>query len=175
MSRQMPPGKHDMLFTLVPGGNITTPQTSSDITTDFGGIHIGIIWEPSQLAANSQSTAKLNFSDAFSGNPIDADVKYDLKILDNKGNQVYLKPGLIAKGGIDTQTINFPQNGLFHIEVTVTGLQKSGQSPDLTRNGVARGIVVVPEFGSSLAGMVMAAAIVGIVGAGILRRSTPAQ
>ena len=32
------------------------------------------------------------------------------------------------------------------MEVEVTGIARDGQSLDQTRNGIARGIVVVPEF-----------------------------
>ena len=32
------------------------------------------------------------------------------------------------------------------MEVEVTGIARDGQSIDQTRNGIARGIVVVPEF-----------------------------
>lgn len=32
------------------------------------------------------------------------------------------------------------------MQVQITGLLKPGQMPDLTRNGVATGYVVVPEF-----------------------------
>jgi hypothetical protein len=42
--------------------------------------------------------------------------------------------------------LNFPSDANYRVEVAVKALQKQGQSPDLTRNGVARGTVVVPEF-----------------------------
>jgi hypothetical protein len=32
------------------------------------------------------------------------------------------------------------------MEVEVTGIARDGQSLDQTRNGIARGVVVVPEF-----------------------------
>jgi hypothetical protein len=145
MSRQVPPGTKDMAFTLSPGTSGAV-QTSSDLTTDTGGIHVTVNWSPSQLAANSQSTVKVNFSDAFTGGPLNADVKYDLAILDDKGNQVYSKSDLVARGGTDTQTITFPKDDTYHIQVKIKELDRQGQSPDMTRNGVARGIVVVPEF-----------------------------
>jgi len=145
MSRQVPPGTKDMAFSLSPGTSGAV-QTSSDLTTDTGGIHVTVNWSPSQLAANSQSTVKVNFSDAFTGGPLNADVKYDLAILDDKGNQVYSKSDLVARGGTDTQTITFPKDDTYHIQVKIKELDRQGQSPDMTRNGVARGIVVVPEF-----------------------------
>jgi hypothetical protein len=53
---------------------------------------------------------------------------------------------LLAKNAADTETIVFPANHIYHMEVQITGLVKAGQTPDLTRNEVATGYVVVPEF-----------------------------
>jgi hypothetical protein len=64
-----------MSFSLSPRiqGN-ATQSTSSDLTTDTGGIHASVSWQPEQLAANTQSTVNINFSDAFSGEALNADV-----------------------------------------------------------------------------------------------------
>jgi hypothetical protein len=102
----------------------------------------------------------LTFSDGFSGQKITGDVSYTLRIRDNNGTEVYNKADLVAKGGADTQTIDFPRNENYHVEVEVTGITDSGQPADQTRNGIARGIVVVPEFPT---GAILAMA--GIVGA----------
>jgi hypothetical protein len=40
----------------------------------------------------------------------------------------------------------FPVDEIYRIEVEVKAITGNGQSPDLTRNGIARGTVVVPEF-----------------------------
>ena len=117
-------------------------------------------WTPSQLNADKESTVKLHFSDAFSGGSLNADVQYSLNIIDKNAKQIYSKDNLIAKGGADTQTIDFPSNDKYTIQVTVKGITKDGQPVDKTRSGVARGIVVVPEFP---AGAVVAAA--GVIGA----------
>jgi hypothetical protein len=53
---------------------------------------------------------------------------------------------LLAKNAADTETIVFPANQIYHMELQITGLVKAGQTPDLTRNEVATGYVVVPEF-----------------------------
>jgi hypothetical protein len=45
------------------------------------------------------------------------------------------------------------------MEIEVTGVTRDGQSIDQTRNGIARGTVVVPEFST---GAAAATAIVGI-------------
>ena len=92
----------------------------------------------------------MNFSDAFASASLNADIKYDLKILDKTGKVILQKENLVARNATDTQIISFPANEIYQIEVNIKGLMKPGQAaPDVTRNGVARGIVVVPEFPST--------------------------
>jgi hypothetical protein len=98
----------------------------------------------------AESTAKFNFTDAFSGGALNADVLYDLFVLDSNGTQVFEKKGLTAKNSQDTQTIKFPAAGTYQLVLTITGLQtpadeKTETPPpiDRTRNGIARGTVVV--------------------------------
>ncbi|MDQ4066243.1 MAG: hypothetical protein M3114_01490, partial [Thermoproteota archaeon] len=95
-----------------------------------------------------------------SGERIVDDVNYNLRILDNNGSQVFSQTGLVAEGGNGTQTIDFPANEDYRMEVQVTGIARDGQPIDQTRNGIARGTVVVPEFPSG--SLVTAAAITGI-------------
>jgi hypothetical protein len=160
-----------MSFSLAPASEAPA-QTTGEMVTDTGGIGVAVQWSPSQLSATAAnnnnssnnnnasspsaagSTVKLRFSDAFSGTPLNADVQYGLNILDNTGKSVYSKDNLTAKGGTDTQTINFPSNEKYNIQVAVKGLINQGQQQqqqqvDKTRNGIARGIVIVPEFPTS--------------------------
>ncbi|HXX97169.1 MAG TPA: hypothetical protein VEL11_08655 [Candidatus Bathyarchaeia archaeon] len=44
----------------------------------------------------------------------------------------------------------------------ITGLVKPGQTPDFTRNGVATGYVVVPEFSGALSASLIMALMVGM-------------
>ena len=67
-------------------------------------------------------------------------------ILDKNGHAVITKQGLLAKNAVDTQTVTFPAKDIYQIQLQINGLLKAGQTPDLTRNGLARGYVVVPEF-----------------------------
>jgi hypothetical protein len=108
------------------------------------------MWSPTPIQVNAESSAKFNFTDAFSGGALNADVLYDLSVLDSNGNQVFEKKGLTGKGSQDTQAIKFPSAGTYQLVLTITGLQfqpdqESGTSPpiDRTRNGIARGTVVV--------------------------------
>jgi hypothetical protein len=136
-----------MSFSLSPKTQNATQTTSSDLTTDTGGIHAAISWEPKQLAAETQSTVNINFSDAFSGEALNADVLYDLIILDSDGTQISKKENLTASNSSDSQTVTFPSDEIYQIEVNVKGLIKEEQgTPDMTRSGIGRGYVVVPEF-----------------------------
>jgi hypothetical protein len=165
MASGIPQGDSSMIFTLAPATG-QAAQTTGEILTDTGNINVVLQWAPDQLNANTQSTLTLSFHDGFSGERIADDVNYNLRILDNNGSQVYSQTGLVAGGGTGTQTIDFPANENYRMEVEVTGIARDGQSIDQTRNGIARGIVVVPEFPSG--SLATAAAVTGISGAIII-------
>ena len=145
MAKKDPPADPKMLFSFTPAG-AAGEQTSSEISTDTGGIHAILNWTPAQLKAGTETKLNLHFVDAFAGTNITDDVKYDLKVFDKDGKEVFAKSDQTAKGGAGEQTLNFPADATYRVEVAVKALMKEGQSPDLTRNGIARGIVVVPEF-----------------------------
>ena len=161
MASQIPEGDSDMIFTLAPATG-QAAQTTGEILTETGNINVVLEWAPDQLNATTESTLTLSFYDGFSGESIVDDVNYDLRILDNNGSQVFSQTGLVAEGGTGIQTIDFPANENYRMEVQVTGIARDGQPIDQTRNGIARGTVVVPEFPSG--SLVTAAAITGISG-----------
>jgi hypothetical protein len=141
-----------------------TQSTSSDLTTDTGGIHASVSWEPRQLKAGEQSTVHINFSDAFSGEPLLANVVYDMSILDSNGTEVLKMDNLTAVNATDSRAVSFPADAIYQIEVNVKGIIRDNQgSPDTTRSGIARGYVVVPEFSSSSSSLVVAGAIVSVL------------
>lgn len=118
--------------------------TSSDLISDTGGIHAAVSWSPAPLLPGSNSTVRINFTDAFSGGPLNADVMYDLVILDDNGTQVAKKEALLAENSTDTQSLSFSAGGRYQLELFINGLLLEDQdTPDLTRNGVARGYVIV--------------------------------
>jgi hypothetical protein len=158
MASGIPQGDSVMTFTLAPstGQNM---QTTGEILTDTGNINVALDWSPDQLNADTESTLTLGFLDGFSGERIANNVNYNIRVLDSNGSQVYSQTGLVAEGGTDTQTIDFPANENYRMEIQVTGIARDGQSIDQTRNGIARGTVVVPEFS---AGAAAAATILGI-------------
>ena len=122
--------------------------TSTDLLSDTGGIHVNVQWPPAPISMNT--SAKFNFTDAFSGGDLNANVMYDISVLDSNGKQVFEKKGLTAKDSQDTQNIKFPAAGTYQLVLAIKGIQqtpndqKSEAPPvDNTRNGIARGTVVV--------------------------------
>lgn len=160
MAGKVPEGTSEMTFTLAPA-TADNAQTTGEMLTDSGNINILVEWTPSPLNAGTDSTLKLAFSDGFSGQKITDDVKYNLRILDFNGTQVYTKTGLVAQGGTGTQTIDFPSNENYRMEVEITGIAKDGQPDDQTRNGIARGTVVVPEFPTGA--LIAVASVIGVL------------
>jgi hypothetical protein len=162
----IPDGSSNMVFTLAPSGGQAAAQSTGEIVTETGNVMVLLEWAPDQLNANTESTLTLNFYDGFSGERIQDNVNYNLRILDNNGTQVYSETALVAEGGTGTHTIDFPANENYRMEVEVTGIARDGQSLDQTRNGIARGVVVVPEFPTG--SIVTAAAITSIMGGVII-------
>ncbi|HET7148909.1 MAG TPA: hypothetical protein VFI73_10470 [Candidatus Nitrosopolaris sp.] len=157
-------------FALSPLNATTQITTSSDIPTNTGSIHAAISWSPNPLAANTQSTLKISFYDPTSTAPLtNTNVRYNLIIFDKNNHPVITKQNLLAKNAADTETIVFPANEIYHMQVQITGLVKAGQTPDLTRNGVATGYVIVPEFPSAAISAIL---ILGVILAGLFARKT---
>jgi hypothetical protein len=70
---------------------------------------------------------------------------------------------LVAKNATDTQVVTFPSNDIYQIQLEIKQLLKAGQTPDLTRNGIARGYVVVPEFPSTLTTILLTSIVFTII------------
>jgi hypothetical protein len=160
LAQEVPDGADMMEFTLSPASEAVV-DTSGEITTDTGGMLILLDWTPDQLAADEELTLNLEFHDAFSGEKITDDVTYDLLMFDPNGKEVYSRSDQVAKGGSDLQTMTFPVDATYRIEVEVKAITEDGQSSDLTRNGVARGTVVIPEF--PLGALAVAAGALGSI------------
>ena len=145
-------------FSLSPLSATTQIPTSSDLVSNTGGIHAPVSWSPNPLAANTQSTLKISFYDPTSTARLtNTNVRYNLIIFDKNNHAVITKQNLLAKNATDTETLYFPAKEIYHMVVAMTGLLKPGQTPDFTRNGVATGSVVVPEFPGFLrASLIMA-------------------
>jgi hypothetical protein len=145
MAESVPEGTSEMTFTLAPGTGDNS-QTTSEMLTDRGEVKVLAEWTPNPLNADTDSTLNLAFSDGFTDQRIDGDVNYNLRIFDLNNTQVYTQSDLVADGGTGTQIIDFPSNENYRLEVEITGIARDGQPVDETRNGIARGTVVVPEF-----------------------------
>ena len=153
-----------MSFSLIPATQNETQSTSSDLTTDTGGIHAAVSWEPRQLSAGVNSTVYIKFSDAFSGESLNASVIYDMSILDANGTSLVKAENLTAVNSSDSQTVTFPADKIYQVEIDVKGvLRGESTSPDTTRSGIARGYVVVPEFSPSSAGLFVASGLLAAV------------
>lgn len=145
MAKNISPDTKTMDFILTPG--FADAQTSTEILTDFGGFRAELEWSPTNLKVNTKTDLKVTFFDGYSGKQVAGDVKYDLKILDKNGNPAFSKTDLNAIGGVDTQSINFANNDVYTIEIDIKSITIN-EKTDSSRLGIARGIVVVPEFGS---------------------------
>jgi len=131
-----------MKFTIRPEGN-QSQKTSEDVVTDTGGIHASLLWNPNPPVIG-ENALSLNFSDALSGNRLNADVNYDLSVKTGSGEEIVSNNNNTATNGISNQTISLPSNGTFNLEVEVKSIKGLNQTlPDTTRNGIARGFIVV--------------------------------
>jgi hypothetical protein len=138
--------------------------TSSDLVTNTGGIHATVSWSPNPLKPKTQSNVNISFYDPVTSNPLSTnDVKYDMMLLDKNGHPVVTKQDLVAKNATDTQIVTFPSNDIYQIQLMIKELLKAGQTPDLTRNGIARGYVVVPEFPNGGAFLLIASIFTAIL------------
>ena len=133
---------NSMNFTLRPLAN-QSQKTSVDMVTDTGGIHASLLWNPTPPVIG-QNTLNINFSDALSGNRLNADVNYDLSIRNSKGEEIVRKNNITAINGISNQTVSLPSKGEFNLELAVKSLKIPKQTGlDTTRKGIARGFVVI--------------------------------
>jgi hypothetical protein len=138
--------------------------TSSDLITNTGGIHAAVSWSPNPIMPKTQSTVKISFYDPVTSNPLsNNDIKYDILILDKNGHVVITKQSLLAKNATDTQTVTFPAKDIYQVQLQINGLLKAGQTPDLTRNGIARGYVVVPEFPTYAIFLIIGSVFLGLL------------
>jgi len=142
MAKTISPDKKTMDFTLSPGN--ADVATSTEILTDFGGFRAQLGWSPSDLKTNSKTDLTVTFFDAFSGQKVAGDVKYDLKILDKNGNAAFSKTDLNAINAVNTQSVNFESNGVYNLEIDIKSITINGKT-DTSRPGIARGYVVIPS------------------------------
>jgi hypothetical protein len=135
-----------IIFSFKPLHN-TSAETSHEVKTNAtNGFHVQLIWYPRQVLANYTTVLELRFLEPLDRANVvfDGDVKYDLKISDKDGKNISNVVDKIAKSGKSYHFLSFPTGGIYHVEVTIKALIKKGQSVnDYSRNGIARGTVVV--------------------------------
>jgi hypothetical protein len=88
---------------------------------------------------------KLSFFDAFTQQPVNGDVNYDLKVLDSGGNTILSKTNLTAVNAVDAQTLNLPGNGIYSVQINIKSIVGPTGLPDTSRIGMARGNLVIPS------------------------------
>ena len=119
-------------------------ETTSEVVSDRGGILVQFTWLDKKILSNDETNLQLRFSDALSTKEINGDVKYDIIVYDRSGNKIVTKNDLIAKNATDSQVIKFPSKGIYQMELNIKGINYPDvATPDETRNGIARGTVVV--------------------------------
>ncbi|MGI0051422.1 MAG: peptidase [Nitrososphaeraceae archaeon] len=118
-------------------------ETTSEVVSDRGGILVQFTWMD-KIISNQDTNLQLRFSDALSTEEINGDIKYDIIVYDKSGNKIVTKLDLIAQNSTDSQVIKFPSKGIYQMELNIKGITYSDSTtPDETRNGIARGTVVV--------------------------------
>ena len=131
-----------MTFSLSPAKQ-KIAETTSEVVSDIGGILVNFKWDD-QILSNQDTNLQLRFSDALSTKEINGDIKYDIIVYDKSGNKIITKQDLLAQNATDSQVIKFPSKGIYQMELTIKGITYPDlATPDETRNGIARGTVVV--------------------------------
>jgi hypothetical protein len=135
-------GLEKMTFSLSPSEDKPV-ETTTEIVSDKGGILTRFEW-PNTVMANQDSEMNLMFSDALTDSEINGDITYDITFYDQNENQIIKKDNLVAKNATKSQIINFPAKGIYQIELEVKSINYPDiVSPDETRNGISRGIIIV--------------------------------
>jgi hypothetical protein len=133
---------NEMIFSLSPAEQKIV-ETTTEVVSDIGGILVKFNWAD-QILANQDTSLQLDFSDALSAEELKGDIKYDIIVYDKSGTAVFSKQNLVAKGGTDSQMIKFPAKGIYQIEIHIKAITyPNTNTPDETRNGIARGSVLV--------------------------------
>src|SRR5574337_499263 len=142
MAKNVPPGEQNIEFKVAP--EKPNVQTSASLLTDFGGWHVKLGWNPTDLTANSQNNLNISFYDSFTEQQVSGDVNYDVQILDKDQSVLWSKSDAVAKNGADTQAVSLPGNGIYSITVKVKSIVSNGFT-DNSRVGMARGNIVIPS------------------------------
>ncbi len=143
-------------------------QDQTEMVSDIRGLEVLYSWEYPSEGPYSERTLDLQFLDTTTDLPLAGHVWYDLRILDENDVELVKKTDLVAQDASDVQVIDFPGEGVYHLEVHVKGvLDRSGDSlrQDDFYTGKALGLVVVPEFGSSLLTIMIVVTMAGAVAA----------
>ena len=102
-----------------------------------------------KLEINELTNFTLSFFDPENGKTLEA-VNYSFEVSDSTGKKVLNLKNLHAKSGMDTQSINFTQEGPFTVLIDIEGTG-TDEPFDTKYSGMASAtITVVPEFPASI-------------------------
>ena len=102
-----------------------------------------------KLEVNELTNFTLHFFDPENGNILE-DVNYSFEVSDSLGVKVLNLKGMYTKSGMDTQSINFTQEGPFTVLIDIEGTG-TDEPFDTKYSGMASAtITVVPEFPASI-------------------------
>jgi hypothetical protein len=118
-------------------------ETTSEVVSDKGAILVQFTWMD-KIISNKDTNLQLRFSAALSNKAINGDIIYDIIVYDKSGNKIVNKQDLIAQNATDSQIIKLPSKGIYQMELNIKGITYPDlATPDVTRNGIARGSVVI--------------------------------
>jgi hypothetical protein len=164
-----------MNFTLS-AADANNVQTSALIYADRGSIVTLLDWNPKQLSAETPTKVQIIFKDRLTGDLVAGNVNYDFAIYPRgsfakpPSAPIISRENVTATNGTDTiDNIKFPANGVYDVRIEVksvsadTGPADTNPIQDKSNAGRALGVVVVPEFGSSVARLITIISVISAV------------
>jgi len=151
--------------------DVNNVQTTTLVYADRGSIMTMLDWSPKQLSAKTPAKVQIAFKDRLTGNLVPGIVNYDFAIYpkgsfaEPPSDSIISKENITAVNGTDTiENIKFPADGVYDVRIEVKSISldagSAGTSQDKSNAGRASGVVVVPEFGSSV---ILAIALVSVI------------
>ena len=135
-------------------------STQLVLSTLDESVNIELNMDGQNPMVNELSNFTLSFFDSNSDELLQ-DVNYSIKVIDSSGKNTLVMKNGYAKSGEDIQSVNFPQEGPYTIQIDIIGTGPE-ESFDTKNSGIASTtITVVPEFPQ---GIIMSmAAMLGLV------------
>ena len=136
----------EMIFTLRPiEGMAISEGNSMNLITENNKVRILVAWNQEMIEPTRPVKFDITFFDPNT-NSILRDVHYNLKIFDDRGNEIYVRNNIYSSEGIDTHAYTFERIGVVTIQVHLVGTGSFTQI-DTSLMGTGEGTIsIVPEF-----------------------------